>query len=91
MQGAASSRNPRRYLPSLLIVQINIPHRKNVFVKSSKRFFLIAIFCQGIADIDQQDSDNPQLCAEYAPFMYGYLRQLERQLAIKQDFFKVSF
>ncbi len=49
------------------------------------------VFCQGIADIDQQDSDNPQLCAEYAPFMYGYLRQLERQLAIKQDFLKVSF
>ena len=48
------------------------------------------MFCQGIADIDQQDSDNPQLCAEYAPFMYGYLRQLERQLAIKQDFLKVS-
>jgi len=42
----------------------------------------------GIADIDLQDSDNPQLCAEYAPFMYGYLRQLERQLAIKQDFLK---
>ncbi len=48
------------------------------------------VFCQGIADIDQQDSDNPQLCAEYAPFMYGYLRQLERQLAIRQDFLKVS-
>jgi len=49
------------------------------------------VYCSGIADIDLQDSDNPQLCAEYAPFMYGYLRQLERQLAIKQDFLKVGF
>lgn len=42
----------------------------------------------GIRDIDQQDSDNPQLCAEYAPFMYAYLRQLENKLAIRKDFLK---
>jgi hypothetical protein len=39
MQGAASSRNPRRYLPTLL----NSPS-KNVFMKSCKCFFLITMF-----------------------------------------------
>jgi len=42
----------------------------------------------GVKDIDLVDCDNPQLCAEYVPTMYNYLRQLERETAIKQDFLK---
>jgi len=42
----------------------------------------------GVGDIDAQDSENPQLCAEYAPAMYAYLRTLEEGLVIKKDFLK---
>jgi len=41
-----------------------------------------------VRDIDVKDASNPQLCAEYVPVMYTYLRQLEKQTAIKQDFLK---
>ena len=44
----------------------------------------------GVPDIDRQDEENPQLCAEYVPHMYAYLRELEGNTAIKQDFLKVS-
>jgi len=43
---------------------------------------------EGVADIDLLDADNPQLCAEYVPIMYNYLRQLEKETAVKQDFLK---
>jgi len=42
----------------------------------------------GVPDIDRQDEENPQLCAEYVPHMYAYLRELEGNTAIKQDFLK---
>lgn len=43
---------------------------------------------EGVVDIDLLDADNPQLCAEYVPTMYHYLRQLEKETAVKQDFLK---
>merc|ERR1711928_191419 len=42
----------------------------------------------GVLDIDAQDKENPQLCAEYAPAMYAYLRTIEEGLVIKKDFLK---
>merc|ERR1712055_247352 len=44
----------------------------------------------GVSNIDEQDSENPQLCAEYAPAMYAYLRTVEQGLVIKKDFLKGS-
>jgi len=41
-----------------------------------------------VEDIDENDLDNPQLCVEYAPLMYSYLRQLETEQSIKKDFLK---
>lgn len=41
-----------------------------------------------VKDIDLKDASNPQLCAEYVPEMYTYLRYLEDQTAIKPDFLK---
>jgi len=41
-----------------------------------------------VLDIDAQDGGNPQLCAEYAPIMYAYLRTIEEGLVIKKDFLK---
>jgi len=43
---------------------------------------------EGVADIDLLDADNPQLCAEYVPTMYNYLRELEDQMKVKPDFLK---
>jgi len=41
----------------------------------------------GVLDIDNlEDKENPQLCAEYAPAMYAYLRKVEEGLVIKKDF-----
>jgi len=42
----------------------------------------------GVPNIDDETEENPQLCAEYAPFMYSYLRQLETEQYIRKDFLK---
>lgn len=31
----------------------------------------------GVVDIDAEDHDNPQLCAEYVNEIYRYMRSLE--------------
>jgi len=43
---------------------------------------------EGIRNIDETDEKyrNPALCAEYTPFLYSYLRQMEQKLAIRKDF-----
>merc|ERR1712083_1199461 len=40
----------------------------------------------GVSNIDEQDSENPQLCSEYAPAMYAYLRTIEEGLVIRKEF-----
>jgi len=42
----------------------------------------------GVPNIDDENEENPQLCVEYAPFMYSYLRQLETEQSIRKDFLK---
>merc|ERR1712116_101940 len=44
---------------------------------SSDRSFPI-----GVADIDEKDLENPQLCAEYTQDVYSYLRKLEPSSAV---------
>jgi hypothetical protein len=46
------------------------------------------ILPKGVHDIDSEDVENPQLCAEYAPLMYAYLRTLEREQPVRKDFLK---
>jgi len=43
---------------------------------------------EGVPDVDKIDRENPQLCAEYAPFIYAYLRQQEAKMPIRRDFLK---
>jgi len=43
---------------------------------------------EGVSDIDQDDLDNPQLCAEYAPEMYAYLREIESKYTVQDDYLK---
>lgn len=39
-----------------------------------------------IEDIDSSDGDNPQLCAEYVKDIYEYLRKLEQDYAVREDY-----
>lgn len=43
---------------------------------------------EGVPDIDEEEGSNPQLCSEYSPYMYAYLKQLEAKFPIKKDFLK---
>ncbi|KAG1684940.1 G2/mitotic-specific cyclin-B [Nymphon striatum] len=43
-----------------------------------------------VQDIDYDDFDNPQLCSEYAKDIYMYLKQVERELNIKENFLENS-
>ena len=45
-------------------------------------------FPEGVLDIDglEEDQLNPQLCVEYAPAIYSYLREVEEGLSIRKDF-----
>merc|ERR1711872_252148 len=40
-------------------------------------------FPNGVADIDEMDLENPQLCAEYTQDVYSYLRKLEPSSAVR--------
>jgi len=50
------------------------------------------VFPPGVLDIDAlEDQNNPQLCVEYAPSIYTYLRQVEDGLSIRKDFLSGCF
>merc|ERR1712193_23329 len=40
-------------------------------------------FPAGVADIDEKDLENPQLCAEYTQDVYAHLRKLEPSSAVR--------
>ena len=40
----------------------------------------------GVDDIDRDDWDNPQLCAEYVNDIYTYMRHLETKFAVPHDY-----
>merc|ERR1711881_134634 len=46
------------------------------------------VFPVGVFDIDgvSEDKLNPQLCVEYAPAIYAYLREVENGLSIRKEF-----
>ena len=47
----------------------------------------IRLVPDGVVDIDaMEDQNNPQLCVEYAPAIYSYLRGVEEGLSIRKDF-----
>ncbi|XP_054467308.1 G2/mitotic-specific cyclin-B2-like isoform X2 [Anoplopoma fimbria] len=39
-----------------------------------------------VQDVDEQDSDLPQLCSEYIKDIYNYLHELEVQQAVRADY-----
>jgi len=54
---------------------------------------LVPSFPEGVLDIDgvEEDQMNPQLCVEYAPAIYSYLRGVEEGLSIRKDFLQGYF
>jgi len=40
----------------------------------------------GVTNIDKDDLENPQLCSEYAPEMYAYLRTIEHNFTVDADY-----
>ena len=46
----------------------------------------IRVLPPGVKDIDEDDGDNPQLCAEYAMETYVYLKQLEARGAVPSNY-----
>jgi len=41
-------------------------------------------------DVDKEDQGNPQLVSEYVQDVYAYLRKLEREIEIKEDFLSLK-
>merc|ERR1712142_494371 len=46
----------------------------------------VVVLPPGVKDIDVDDSDNPQLCSEYALETYAYLKQLEARGAVPSNY-----
>jgi len=52
----------------------------------------IRLVPDGVVDIDaMEDQNNPQLCVEYAPCIYAYLRDVEEGLTVRKDFLSGCF
>merc|ERR1712212_1177942 len=47
---------------------------------------MVPVLPPGVKDIDVEDQDNPQLCAEYALDTYVYLKQLESRGAVPSGY-----
>ena len=65
-------------------VHVHVCVQLSMYIKL--QFFTDFVYCQItealseqllIEDIDSQDADNPQLCAEYAKDIYKYMKKLE--------------
>jgi len=46
----------------------------------------VRVLPPGVKDIDEDDGDNPQLCAEYAMETYVYLKQLEARGSVPSNY-----
>jgi cyclin B len=49
-----------------------------------------AKYLENVDDIDKDDVENPQLVVEYVNEIYGYLRQLEVEQAVEEDYLNKS-
>jgi len=76
---------PKQNLPKIDVMDVEVVESK---MNETVEMLAEITIPEGVLDIDAQDSENPQLCAEYAPAMYAYLRTVEEGLVIKKDFLK---
>ena len=68
-------------------IQVNDAHEDVEMEEVHEEEQSVRIFPEGVIDIDAlEDQNNPQLCVEYAPAIYAYLRDVEDGLSIRKDF-----
>ena len=68
-------------------IQVNDAHDDIEMEEDHEEVQEVRIFPEGVIDIDAlEDQNNPQLCVEYAPAIYAYLRDVEDGLSIRKDF-----
>ena len=74
--------------PPLPQIQVNdTPDDDTEMEEAHEEMQLVRVFPEGVIDIDAlEDQNNPQLCVEYAPAIYAYLREVEDGLSIRKDF-----
>jgi len=72
-------------LMDLDVLSIDIDYKEEVEKRAEK---LKRSLPKNVVDIDKEDDTNPQLCSEYAPEMYAYLKSREVKFAVKQDHLK---
>jgi hypothetical protein len=73
-------------------IQVNDAHDDIEMEEDHEEVQNVRIFPEGVIDIDAlEDQNNPQLCVEYAPAIYAYLRDVEDGLSIRKDFLTGCF
>jgi len=76
---------PEVELMDLDVLSIQINYKEEVEKRAQK---LKRSLPQNVVDIDKDDGTNPQLCSEYAPEMYAYLKSMEPKFSVKADHLK---
>jgi len=87
--------NPLQPQPTNKILPINVDNK--VVISSNNSCIMeevvdqesmedVEVIEESIVDIDEFDSDNTQLCAEYVKDIYKYLSQVEKQYRISPTF-----
>ena len=81
-----SSREPPLHQPQIL-VNDDVDMEEDAGIQED--IDVGRIVPEGVLDIDaMEDQHNPQLCVEYAPSIYAYLRDVEDGLSIKKDYLR---
>ena len=74
-------------MPLLPQIQVNDTPDDAEMEEAHEEVQAVRVFPEGVIDIDAlEDQNNPQLCVEYAPAIYAYLREVEDGLSIRKDF-----
>jgi len=84
--------NKRTREPPLPQIQVYDTPDDTEMEEAHEEMQVVRVFPEGVIDIDAlEDQNNPQLCVEYAPAIYAYLREVEDGLSIRKDFLTGCF
>jgi len=87
---AIQQKKPKEVVPPVP-PKILVNHEDDVDMEEVEEE-VVRVFPEGVLDIDAlEDQNNPQLCVEYAPAIYAYLREVEDGLSIRKDFLSGGF
>uniref|UniRef100_A0A4W5QAE0 Cyclin B2 n=1 Tax=Hucho hucho TaxID=62062 RepID=A0A4W5QAE0_9TELE len=69
------------------VPQVPQPEKSaNVSMKEEELCQAFSVALLAVEDIDEGDSDMPQLCSEYIKDIYGYLQRLETQQSVRPKY-----